>query len=186
MKKRYMTERLQLVVLDETFAEKILDFYMRNAVHLEPWEPLRQPGFDQAASHKQALAFEHQAFINRMMVRFWFFKKEDTALIRPIGSAALTNIVRGVFKSCYLGYKIDVEEANKGYMTEALEKVVQVAFEEMGLHRIEANIMPRNARSIRVVEKLGFVNEGLSKDYLKINGKWEDHYHFVILNNHMD
>jgi ribosomal-protein-alanine N-acetyltransferase len=67
-------------------------------------------------------------------------------------------------------------------MTEALERAISFAFEDMRLHRIEANIMPKNARSIRVVEKLGFVNEGLSRKYLKIAGSWEDHIHYVLLN----
>jgi [ribosomal protein S5]-alanine N-acetyltransferase len=56
-------------------------------------------------------------------------------------------------------------------------------FQELGLHRIEANIMPKNKRSLRVVEKLGFYNEGLAYKYLKINGKWEDHIHMVLLND---
>jgi ribosomal-protein-alanine N-acetyltransferase len=81
-----------------------------------------------------------------------------------------------------LGYKLDADEINKGYMTEALRKGIDIAFNEVGLHRIEANIMPKNKRSLRTVEKLGFYNEGLAYKYLKINGKWEDHIHMVLLN----
>ena len=66
---------------------------------------------------------------------------------------------------------------------EAVQKGSDVIFNEMNLHRIEANIMPKNKRSIRVVEKLGFCNEGLSRNYLKICGKWEDHIHMVLLND---
>lgn len=71
-------------------------------------------------------------------------------------------------------------------MTEAVEAVVNHAFQELHLHRIEANIMPRNRASLRVVEKLGFRNEGVSREYLKINGKWEDHIHMVLLNEEME
>jgi ribosomal-protein-alanine N-acetyltransferase len=181
VKRTYETNRLRLVRLNEEHAEKIRDFYIRNAAHLDPWEPLREPGFDRVESHRRTLAFERRATLNGMMVRFWIFKKEDTELEHPIGSAALTNIVRGVFKSCYLGYKIDNQEINNGYMTEALEKVLEIAFEELELHRVEANIMPRNHRSLRVIEKLGFEQEGLSKRYLKINGTWEDHYRFALI-----
>ncbi len=53
---------------------------------------------------------------------------------------------------------------------------------KFGLHRIEANIILKNIRSLRVVEKLGFYNEGLAYKYLNINGKWEDHIHVVLLN----
>jgi ribosomal-protein-alanine N-acetyltransferase len=71
-------------------------------------------------------------------------------------------------------------------MAEALRRGIQIIFEDYGLHRIEASIMPRNQRSIKVTEKLGFVNEGLSRRYLKINGVWEDHIHMVLLNEDMD
>lgn len=70
-----------------------------------------------------------------------------------------------------------------GYMAEAIRKGIDIMFNEFGLHRIEANIMPKNKRSLRVVEKLGFVNEGTASRYLMINGKWEDHIHMVLLND---
>jgi len=65
-------------------------------------------------------------------------------------------------------------------MTEALQEAIAFLFEEWKLHRIEANINPDNQASLRVVEKLGFYNEGLAKKYLKINGKWEDHIHKLL------
>jgi ribosomal-protein-alanine N-acetyltransferase len=68
-------------------------------------------------------------------------------------------------------------------MTEAISAGVSVIFEDYGLHRIEANIMPKNKRSLRVAEKLGFYNEGYAKKYLKINGVWEDHIHMVKIND---
>jgi ribosomal-protein-alanine N-acetyltransferase len=63
-----------------------------------------------------------------------------------------------------------------------VKALIDVAFGKLALHRIEANIMPRNTASMRVVAKLGFYDEGLAKSYLKINGKWEDHIHMVLLN----
>nr|WP_281201113.1 GNAT family N-acetyltransferase [Orenia metallireducens] len=95
-------------------------------------------------------------------------------------------MVRGCFQSCYLGYHLDKEEVNNGYMTEALEEAINFLFEEFKLHRIEANIMPKNNPSLRVVQKLGFYNEGLAKKYLTINGKWEDHIHMVLLNEEVE
>ena len=70
---------------------------------------------------------------------------------------------------------MDKAETNRGYMTEALRCVIDFAFNRLRLHRIEANIMPRNHASRRVVEKLGFHYEGLARQYLQINGRWEDH-----------
>jgi ribosomal-protein-alanine N-acetyltransferase len=68
-------------------------------------------------------------------------------------------------------------------MTEAIGRGIDYIFRKEQLHRIEANVMPRNAPSLRVVEKLGFCEEGIAKNYLKIDGKWEDHIHMVLLNN---
>ena len=85
--------------------------------------------------------------------------------------------------SCHLGYKLDKDHINKGFMTEAVKKGIEIIFNEYRLHRIEANIMPHNRGSARVVEKLGFYNEGLARQYLKINNNWEDHIHWVLLND---
>ncbi|WP_415875489.1 GNAT family N-acetyltransferase [Clostridium sp.] len=118
---------------------------------------------------------------NKRSFRLWVFKKDDENI--GIDSVGFNNIVMGAFLSCHLGYKLDKEEVNKGYITEAIRKGIEIMFNEFGLHRIEANIMPKNKRSLRVVEKLGFYNEGLAYKYLKINGRWEDHIHMVLLNH---
>jgi ribosomal-protein-alanine N-acetyltransferase len=95
---------------------------------------------------------------------------------------SLSGISWGAFRSAHLGYKLDRRRVGQGLMREALEKVITYVFQERGLHRIEANIMPRNSRSLALVEALGFVSEGLARRYLNINGVWEDHVHMVILN----
>jgi ribosomal-protein-alanine N-acetyltransferase len=118
------------------------------------------------------------------LVKLWLCKTEEPD--RVIGSVAISNIVRGVFLSCHLGYRLDEAEQGKGYMTEAIREMVAYAFQKLGLHRIEANIMPRNTASLKVTEKLGFYHEGLAKQYLRINGKWEDHIHMVLLNEEME
>ena len=102
-----------------------------------------------------------------------------------IGKISLTNVVWGGFCSAFLGYKLDADHTGRGYMSMAVEMLVRYAFEELRLHRIEANVMPRNAASLRVLEKNDFVNEGFSKYYLRINGIWEDHIHMVKLNDSM-
>ena len=76
------------------------------------------------------------------MLRLWIFKKGDMS--RVIGTVAFNNIIRGAFLSCHLGYKLDKDEINKGYATEAIRKGIDIIFNYYGLHRIEANIMPRN------------------------------------------
>lgn len=183
MKTVYETERLLLKVADKSYAAMVLDYYLRNKSFLEAWEPVRNEEFYTKQYHEEQLDKELIEIKNNNSFRLWVFKKEDDSKI--IGSIAFTNIVRGIFLSTYLGYRSDKDEINKGYITEAIQKGIEIIFDEYGLHRIEANIMPKNKMSLRVVEKLGFYNEGLSYKYLKINGNWEDHIHMVLLNNNI-
>ncbi len=83
--------------------------------------------------------------------------------------------------SAYLSYYVVQRFAERGYMKEGLRQVIDVAFGELGLHRLEANIQPGNERSVRLVESLGFQYEGFSPRYLKINGKWCDHERWALL-----
>lgn len=183
MEKIYETQRLVLKVLDKTYAELVLNYYSRNKEFLEEWEPYKSEEFYTKEYHEKQLTNELLNIENGNSFRLWIFKKDDDK--RIIGSVGFNNIVRGAFLSCHLGYKSDKDEINKGYVTEAINKGIDIIFNEFGLHRIEANILPKNKRSLRVVEKLGFYNEGLAYKYLKINGKWEDHIHMVLLNDNV-
>ena len=93
----------------------------------------------------------------------------------------INEVVRGIFQSGYLGYWIGAPFARQGYVREGLALVVGHAFEELLLHRLEANIMPENAASLALVRGLGFRREGLSPRYLKIAGEWRDHERWSIL-----
>lgn len=180
MKTLYKTDRLILKTLDGTYASLVLDYVLRNKDFLEKWETEKNENYFTLDYQKMSLKRDLDNFKLEKSLKFWIFKKNNKK--RIIGSISLDNIIRGPFQSCFLGYKLDKDELNKGYMTEAVEKIVEIAFNNYGLHRIEANIMPRNIASIRVVEKLGFYNEGLAKKYILLNGKWEDHIHMVLLN----
>jgi [ribosomal protein S5]-alanine N-acetyltransferase len=93
----------------------------------------------------------------------------------------VSEIVRGNFQSAYLGYYAFTPHARQGLMTEGLTLVVSEAFRRLGLHRLEANIQPSNAASRRLVRRLGFRREGLSRRYLVIAGRWRDHERWAIL-----
>ena len=99
-----------------------------------------------------------------------------------IGTASLGTIMGPPFLSAYVGYKLAPTHTGQGYMTEAVAALVRFAFGPLGLHRLEANIMPRNTPSLRVAKRLGFTEEGLARRYLNIGGVWEDHIHMVLLN----
>jgi [ribosomal protein S5]-alanine N-acetyltransferase len=180
MTRIYETERLILKVLDKSYSQQVLDYYLRNKYFLEEWEAVKSEEFYTKKYQEEQLDKELAVIENNGAFRLWLFKKEDES--RIIGSVGFNNNVRGAFLSCHLGYKLDKDELNKGYITEAIKKGIDIMFNKFGLHRIEANIMPKNKRSLRVVEKLGFYNEGLAYKYLRINGKWQDHIHMVLLN----
>jgi len=91
------------------------------------------------------------------------------------GAINLTNIVMGAFCSGYLGYYAFAGFERRGLMTQGLNDVVQHAFKNLGLHRVEANIQPGNTASIALARRCGFTLEGYSPRYLKIGGRWRDH-----------
>lgn len=109
---------------------------------------------------------------------FFVWTEEPDGLV---GVVNLDEIVRGSFLSAYLGYYAFVPYAGHGLMRQGLSQVVTHAFKVMKLHRLEANIQPRNAKSRSLVKKLGFRREGASPRYLKINGRWRDHERWAIL-----
>jgi [ribosomal protein S5]-alanine N-acetyltransferase len=180
-----LTDRLILKVIGPDYAAQSLNYYIRNRAFLTEWNPIPAPEFYTLSYHQERLRIELGLISEGRLVRFWLFKRADTAFTTAIGNIAINNIVRGAFQSCHLGYQLDEQEINQGFMTEALRRAIAFAFDEMRLHRIEANVMPRNLRSRRVLEKLGFAEEGLARQYLKINGIWEDHIHYVMLNHNV-
>ncbi len=112
------------------------------------------------------------------MARFLACRREDGAIV---GFLNLSEIIRGKLQQAFLGYGGVAGFAGQGYMTEAMDLVLQQAFERLGLHRVEANIQPGNAPSRALVKRLGFRQEGYSPRYLKIDGDWRDHERWAVL-----
>lgn len=97
-----------------------------------------------------------------------------------VGVFNISEIILYNFRSAYLGFYSMANYAGKGYMSQGLKLVLQYIFEEIKLHRIEANIQPKNSRSINLVRANGFSKEGYSPKYLYINGKWRDHERWAL------
>lgn len=167
------TERLYIEELSENNVKLFLDYIIKNKSFLQDSEPER-------SSEYYELVYQMQSLENSLnKINLVILKRGSE---KVIGAISFSNIIYGAFQSCFLSYKLDKDELNKGYITEALKKTIDYIFKEIKLHRIEANIMPENKSSLKVVEKLGFINEGLARKYLKINGEWRDHIHMVLLN----
>ena len=151
----------------------------RNADWLLKWEPQRSPGAPDVTS-------DRDAFASRCAVRqrerqlgtgYGFGIFVDS---RFCGEININGVQRGPFQSAYVGYWVDETCAGQGYVPEAVVVLCRHAFEELGLHRLQIAIIPRNSASRRVVEKLGIRDEGVAVRYLEINGVWEDHVRYAI------
>ncbi|MDB2122061.1 MAG: GNAT family protein [Clostridium sp.] len=157
-------------LLTPEHAQNLLDYYIRNKKHLEPFEPLRDNSFYTYEVQKNILSDSYRQFLNGTAVDLGIFKDDYL-----IGKLKLSNIVYGIFKSGILGYSIDKDEQGKGYMKEAVNLVVNYAFEDLDLHRIEASALVDNEPSKHVLIGCGFTELGINKKYLYINGGWKDH-----------
>lgn len=144
--------------------------------HLDRWSPPVGPAFFTDAFWAERLTLALDEFHAGRSARFVIQALPADRLDAPIvGTCNYTNIVRGPFQACYLGYQVGREHEGRGLMAEALRATNAFAFETLRLHRIMANYRPENARSAHLLERLGFVREGLARDYLFIDGAWRDH-----------
>lgn len=176
----YTTERLVLSSLRAQDAPAVRDYLLRSREWLEPWEPLHSPTYWEPSAVAARLEADHAATQAGRALCLHVAERSEPG--RIIGVCNLRNVIRGAFLSCHLGYALAPDAVGKGFMTEAINEAVRVGFGELGLHRVEANVIPRNQRSLRVLERCGFVSEGLARQYLCIAGVWEDHVHIVRLN----
>lgn len=123
-----------------------------------------------------------QESLRQMQLRreysFGIFLRDTQQLI---GHISIYAIKRLPFSSAFVGYSLDEAHTGKGIATEALAVICQFAFEEIGIHRLEAYVSPKNVGSVRVLEKAKFEREGLLRQLLYVNGKWEDHYMYALL-----
>ena len=181
---RLTTPRLILRALTPKDAPLLLDFDVRNRVFLSTWEPLRNDLYFTLTRALAAVKADTRSANRGVAYRWHLFLQSHPH--RIVGSVSLSSIVEGAFLSALLGYRLDGEKTGQGLMSEAVGAVVEFAFSVLGLHRIEANVMPRNTASRRLLVRLGFEEEGLAKRYLKIAGIWEDHIHHVKFNQDLE
>lgn len=165
-------------------APQMADFMQWSALRetsrtfLTPWEPVWPADDLTRAGFRRRLRHYADDIAADRVYPFLIFRDADGALI---GGVTLANVRRGIVQAGTLGYWVGAPFAGRGYMTAALRALLPSLFGELHLHRIEAACIPTNAASIRVLEKCGFVREGLARRYLCINGVWQDHLLFGLL-----
>ncbi|CAB4636701.1 MAG: GNAT family N-acetyltransferase [Actinobacteria bacterium] len=149
----------------------------RNGEWLTQWEPLRLPHHPDPETNREVFAARcgsrDRERLAGSQYAFGIFVDGTFA-----GELNLNNIVRGAMQSATIGYWIDRARAGRSLMSESIVVLMQFAFEELNLHRLEICIIPRNSNSRRVVEKLDLREEGTAQRFLEINGAWEDHVRF--------
>lgn len=176
------TPRLLLRPARENDVPALYRALRRNADHLRPWSPTpprgeKRPTLTTAASE---IARWRALWRRGDSFALYAFEHAPDGEAAIVGRVTLGRVTRGVFQNAYLGYWMDASRQGQGLMTEAVEAALDFAFGPLALHRVQAAIMPRNARSIRVVEKLGMRREGYAERYLQIAGVWEDHLLFAV------
>ncbi|MGA8654132.1 MAG: GNAT family protein [Xanthobacteraceae bacterium] len=139
---------------------------------LIPWEPTWPADDLSRSAFRRRVRRYAEDLRTDQSYAFLIFRSYDNALV---GGLTLANIRRGVAQAGSLGYWMGLPYVRQGYMTAAVRAVIPFAFGTLRLHRLEAACIPTNSASIRLLENTGFVREGYARDYLCINGMWQDH-----------
>lgn len=152
-------------------AGALVDLLVRNRDFLAGFEPPRPDSHYTLQGQRRLIEIDAERWAAGMRYAFGVFLSDDSI----VGRVALDNVVLGAWHNSTIGYYVDRAVNNRGLATSAVFLACKFGFEEVGLHRVQAGVMPRNAASARVLEKVGFRHEGLARRYLFIGGAWEDH-----------
>ena len=167
MKMEYETPRLAIRALGEQAAHQVLEFYHNNRETFEQYEIDRAENFYTPSYQAALLHCEYTLMQKQQSARFWVFEKEAPQKI--IGTFSFHNVRYSAYKDCDLGYKFEQKIWGKGYAKESIAKGIQIIFEDLGLHRIEAMVMSQNERSKNLLKALGFELEGIKRQNVKLH-----------------
>lgn len=167
-----------LRTLQESDALDLVNLVAKNRVYWSVFEPRHQDSYFTVAVQREKILESLLHTKNKREFSFGIYEWKTNKLI---GHISMYSIKRLPFSSAFIGYSIDEMCVGKGIATEAVHLLVTYGMEFVGLHRIEAYVSPRNSGSIRVLEKAKFQREGLHRQLLFINGEWEDHFIYAVL-----
>lgn len=169
---------LRLAVQDDLLS--VIEYWRNNKDHLAPFGPKWPEDFFTESFWKTQIDQLQNEFAREVSVRMFLFERATNA---AVGHLSFAGIMRSAAQFCYLGYGLAQDRQGRGYMSEIVPCAIKYAFEELKLHRVMANYMPTNERSGRLLKRLGFTVEGYARDYLCLNGKWENHILTSITNH---
>ncbi len=167
------TERLVVRMAEPEDAAPIAAYYTANREHLAASRPRVAEEFFTAPFWSAQVEASRAEFREGRSVRLFVFPRGDGG--RVIGNINFTQILRSPAHACVLGYGLDRAHVGRGLMSEAVGAAVEYMFREQRMHRVNANYVPRNERSGRLLRGLGFAVEGYARDLLLLDGRWEDH-----------
>ena len=165
-------------LLDPADAPALLEIAREDLDFFAPWEPLHDDQWLTEAAQLEVIGEKLEQ--HRLGLALPHVVLDDAGEV--VGRITLNNVVRGAFQSCSVGYFIRSAANGRGHATSAVRQMLATAFGELGLHRVEAGTLLHNAASQRVLERNGFVRFGLAPQYLRIDGRWQDHVLFQVLN----
>jgi len=170
-----VSRRTRLVTLDDLPA--LAELIRANREFNAPWEPIRDDDYFTVTGQGKVIRaaldqHEHGSTLPHVIL-------DDSG--RVVGRITLNEIVRGPLQSCSLGYWVGADDNGRGLATEAVRDIMRVAFEELGLHRIQAGTLLHNVRSQHVLERNWFVRYGVAPTYLNIAGQWQDHALYQVV-----
>jgi [ribosomal protein S5]-alanine N-acetyltransferase len=174
------SDRLILRIAIKTDIPEILKYFTENKNYFTPFYPVLLDHLFTEEYWQYQIENNILEFIHDQSLKLFIFPQGKSHQV--IGTINFTNFMRGAAHFCYVGYSLAESQQGQGYMTEALKAATDYVFKELNFHRIMANYMPHNRRSGNVLKRLGFVVEGYARDYLLINGKWEDHILTSLVN----
>lgn len=173
------TARLTVRLPKRADAPAIVDYYLRNADHLRPYEPARSARFYMKDFWLEQSRLCLDEFRQGQAIRAFMFMRQGGRLV---GALNFTAIERGNTYSFRVGYSLDSAHVGLGLMEEALREGLHYMFHSNNMHRATAVVRPDNTRSRKLLERLGFHEEGLAKDYLLVDGAWHDHALYGLIN----
>lgn len=166
--------------LDDNHWKKVLSFLEKGRHIFEKYEPRKVSMYYTEIYQKGVLSQEYTATLGNRYVRYYISLKDNPEII--IGTVSCGNISSDPFACGTIGYKFDEDYWHRGYAREAIGKVMDEIFKELGLHRLVANVMEGNEPSIKLLENMGFRLEGLCEKNIKVNGTWQNHRLYAMLN----